>query len=231
MDVELSTRTRREQGRELPLLVWRFPTPVRVIGSAPHGGGVGVRRWAINAQVPAGYARRDPDHHLGQLGISLGLAGRGVGMLTAADVRRYTCGVDGGVEATATVGLGHPILAAAADEGCADLVGTINLVVLVPERLPGVSEVIRPDHHDVANAIGAAIASVSGQVDRIFQFGPGGRSAAVEEAKGEAHDQAVRAGADPDAVEIVEVEELPLAYLNTPAVRIRVKAAGPLSWL
>jgi len=103
--------------------------------------------------------------------------------------------------------------------------------VLVPERLPGVSEVIRPDHHDVANAIGAAIASVSGQVDRIFQFGPGGRSAAVEEAKGEAHDQAVRAGADPDAVEIVEVEELPLAYLNTPAVRIRVKAAGPLSWL
>lgn len=135
MDVELSTRTRREQGRELPLLVWRFPTPVRVIGSAPHGGGVGVRRWAINAQVPAGYARRDPDHHLGQLGISLGLAGRGVGMLTAADVRRYTCGVDGGVEATATVGLGHPILAAAADEGCADLVGTINLVVLVPERL------------------------------------------------------------------------------------------------
>jgi len=135
VDVQLSTRTRREQGRELPLLVWRFPAPVRVIGSAPHGGGVGVRRWVINAQVPAAYARRDPDHHLAKLAISLGLAGRGVGMLTAADVRRYTCGADGGVEVTATVGLGHPILAAAPDEGCADLVGTINLLVLVPERL------------------------------------------------------------------------------------------------
>jgi len=37
-----------------------------------------------------------------------------------------------------------------------------------------------------------------------------------------------RAGADPDRVEIVELEELPLAYLTTPSVRIRAKAAGPL---
>jgi len=27
---------------------------------------------------------------------------------------------------------------------------------------------------------------------------------------------------------IVELEELPLAYLTTPSVRMRVKAAGPL---
>jgi N-methylhydantoinase A/oxoprolinase/acetone carboxylase beta subunit len=101
--------------------------------------------------------------------------------------------------------------------------------VLVPERLPGVSELIRPDHHDVANAVGAAIASVSAQVDRVFQFGPGGRSAAIDEATRQAREQAVRAGARADQIEIVEVEELPLAYLNVPAVRMRVKAAGPLS--
>jgi N-methylhydantoinase A/oxoprolinase/acetone carboxylase beta subunit len=48
--------------------------------------------------------------------------------------------------------------------------------ILVPDRIPGVSEVIRPDHFDTANAVGAAIASVSGQVDRIFHLGPeGGR--------------------------------------------------------
>jgi adenosylcobinamide amidohydrolase len=90
----------------------------------------------LNAQVPASYARRDPDHHLAQLGISLGLAGRGVGMLTAADVRRYTSGFDDGVEVTATVGLGHPIRAAApASDTPVPLVGTINLMVVVPERL------------------------------------------------------------------------------------------------
>jgi len=103
--------------------------------------------------------------------------------------------------------------------------------VLVPDRVPGVREVIRPDHHDVANAIGAAIAAVSGQVDRIFHPGQGGRRQAIDEAQAEACDQAVRAGADPEAVEIVEMEELPLAYLTNPAVRIRVKAAGPLSWI
>jgi len=136
VDVKMQTRTRREAGGELPLLLWRFASPMRVIASAPHGGGLGVRRWVLNAQVPTSYARRDPDHHLAKLGVSLGLAGRGVGMLTAANVLGYTTAFDHGVEAVATVGLGHPTLAAAPDEGRAViLVGTINLLVLLPERL------------------------------------------------------------------------------------------------
>jgi N-methylhydantoinase A/oxoprolinase/acetone carboxylase beta subunit len=103
--------------------------------------------------------------------------------------------------------------------------------ILIPDQLPGVSEVIRPDHFDAANAIGAAIASVSGQVDRIFHFGPGGRKAALDEASQEARDHAVAAGADPGTVQIVELEEIPLAYLTSPAVRIRAKAAGALGGL
>ncbi len=103
--------------------------------------------------------------------------------------------------------------------------------ILIPDELPGVSEVIRPDHFDAANAIGAAIASVSGQVDRIFHFGPGGRKAALDEASQEARDHAVAAGADPATVQIVELEEIPLAYLTSPAVRIRAKAAGALGGL
>jgi N-methylhydantoinase A/oxoprolinase/acetone carboxylase beta subunit len=102
--------------------------------------------------------------------------------------------------------------------------------ILVPDAVPGASEILRPDHHDVANAIGAAIASVSGEVDRIFQLGPGGREAAIAEASGEAVDRAVAAGAARDGVEVVEVDEIPLAYLTNPATRIKVKAAGPLAW-
>ena len=45
----------------------------------------------------------------------------------------------------------------------------------------------------------------------------------LDEARQIAHDEAVRAGADPAGVEIVTLEELPLAYLTTPAVRIRAK--------
>ena len=132
----------------------------------------------------------------------------------------------------------------AADDELADAIdrvktakGDLTLIavgggsILIPDELPGVSEVIRPDHFDAANAIGAAIASVSGQVDRIFHFGPGGRAAALEEASQDARDHAVAAGADPDTVQIVELEEIPLAYLTSPAVRIRAKAAGALGGL
>ncbi len=116
--------------------MWRFPAPLRAIASAPHGGGIGVRRWVVNAQVPLSYRRRDPGNHLRDMAVSLGLPGRGVGMLTAADVRYVRVADDGGVEVCATVGLGHPILAAAPDEaGPISLVGTINLVVVLPERL------------------------------------------------------------------------------------------------
>jgi adenosylcobinamide amidohydrolase len=134
--VDFLVRCRQEEGRSWPVLVWRSPVPVRMIASAPHGGGLGVRRWSLNAQVPPSYGRRDPDHHLTKLGISLGLAGRGVGMLTAADVRGRSIATDRDVEVTATVGLGHPTWAAAPPESRpVSLVGTINVVVLVPERL------------------------------------------------------------------------------------------------
>ncbi len=103
--------------------------------------------------------------------------------------------------------------------------------ILVPDSLPGVDKVIRPDHFDVANAIGAAIASVSGQVDRVFHLGAGGRQRALREAEEEARVHAIRAGADPDQIGVVEVEEIPLAYLTTPAVRIRLKVSGSLALL
>jgi len=129
-----------------------------------------------------------------------------------------------------------------ADELIADAIDRVKLVrgdrpliavgggsVVVPDRLAGVSEVLRPPHADVANAIGAAIAEVSGQVDRIFHPGPGGRDAVLEQARAEAREQAIRAGADPAAVEIVELDEIPLAYMTNYATRIRAKAAGPLA--
>ncbi|GAB3205450.1 hydantoinase/oxoprolinase N-terminal domain-containing protein [Marinactinospora thermotolerans] len=103
--------------------------------------------------------------------------------------------------------------------------------VLIPDTLPGVTEVIRPEHYDVANAIGAAIGTVSGQVDRIYPVGSaaGGRAKAIEAARQSAVENAVSSGADPKAVEIVEIDEIPLSYLREPAIRLRVKAAGPLS--
>ncbi|WP_296374841.1 hydantoinase/oxoprolinase family protein [Pseudonocardia sp.] len=99
---------------------------------------------------------------------------------------------------------------------------------LIPETLAGVAGVHRPENYDVANAIGAAIASVSGEVDRVFSYGKDGRDDALAEAVRLARDEAIRAGADPAHVEVMEIDEVPLAYLTEPVARVRVKAAGPL---
>ncbi|WP_405148110.1 hydantoinase/oxoprolinase family protein [Sphaerisporangium sp. NBC_01403] len=98
---------------------------------------------------------------------------------------------------------------------------------ILPGSVPGVSEVIRPADAAVANAVGAAIALASGRFETIAPAGAG-RAAAVERAKEEAAARAVAAGADSGRVEIVELTEVPLSYLPEPAVRVHVKAAGPL---
>mgnify|MGYP000656179686 CR=1 FL=1 len=89
-------------------------------------------------------------------------------------------------------------------------------------------EVIKPDHFAVANAVGAAIAQVSGEVDRVYALADIGREQALADARERAIDSAVAAGAARDTVEIVDVEDVPLAYLPGNATRVRVKAVGEL---
>jgi N-methylhydantoinase A/oxoprolinase/acetone carboxylase beta subunit len=98
---------------------------------------------------------------------------------------------------------------------------------LVPDPLAGVAEIVRPADGDVAGALGAAIALVGGHADIICPNRADRLRRSLEEARVSAMARAVHAGADPDRVEIVDVEEIPLSYLADPAVRIRVKAAGP----
>ena len=101
--------------------------------------------------------------------------------------------------------------------------------VLVPGAVPGFDMVVRPgEHAAVANAVGAAIAQVGGEVDRMFALEARSREAALDEAKAEAAEQAVAAGADPATVEIVDVDEIPISYLPGGITRIRVKAVGEL---
>lgn len=132
------------------LLVWRARTPWLAISSAALGGGIGLRRWIINATVPIDYDRPDPGAHLAQMAAEFALSGPGVGLMTAVDVAGYVVAADDGVRVAATVGLGQPewaaapeadrLLPLAADAGHADLdapprPGTVNIVAFVPVRL------------------------------------------------------------------------------------------------
>lgn len=118
------------------VLVWRLPAPLLTISSGPLGGGLGMRRWVLNATVPNGYARTDPDAHLAELAGALRLRGEGTGFLTAVDVREVVHRDDGGVRASVTTGIGaHPTWAAAPAPVAATGPGTINAVCFAPVRL------------------------------------------------------------------------------------------------
>ena len=97
---------------------------------------------------------------------------------------------------------------------------------LVPKRLPGISEVVHVRHQAVANAVGAAIAQVSGEIDQIFQNLS--RDDAISAARRLAETRAAEAGADAGTLEVVEVEDLPLAYLPGNSLRVRVRVVGDI---
>src|SRR5262245_59749619 len=98
---------------------------------------------------------------------------------------------------------------------------------LVPDTLPGVSKVIHVEHGDCANAVGAAIAQVSGECDQIFKDMT--RRDAIAAAQGIANDRAVAAGADRKTLGTIESEDMPLAYLPGNSVRVRVRVVGDVA--
>lgn len=90
------------------------------------------------------------------------------------------------------------------------------------------AEVIIPPHHAVANAIGAAIAQVGGETDRVVALDALTRAAVLEQARQEAIGKVLSAGADPASARVVDLDEVPLSYLPGNVARLRVKAVGDL---
>jgi N-methylhydantoinase A/oxoprolinase/acetone carboxylase beta subunit len=101
--------------------------------------------------------------------------------------------------------------------------------VLVSRDVRGAARMVKPEHFEAANAVGAAIAQISGETDRVYSLDKLSRADAIADAKTEATNRAIAAGADAESIAIVDVEDVPLAYLPGNATRIRVKAVGDLA--
>lgn len=137
--------------------------------------------------------------------------------LVAAAVDEIHRLVEDGIDRMKTSGDGTPLI----------LVG--GGAVLIDREIKGVSETSIQAEAGVANAIGASIAQVGGEVDKVFAYDSIGRETAIESATAEAKEDAIAAGAIPDSIEVMDMDEVPLAYIPGGAVRLRVKVAGDLS--
>ncbi|NVK54731.1 MAG: hydantoinase/oxoprolinase family protein [Alteromonadaceae bacterium] len=101
--------------------------------------------------------------------------------------------------------------------------------VIAPSQLKGASEVIRPGHASVANAVGAAIAQVGAEVESIISYDATPREQALATIKQQAVAKAINAGAANDSVKIIDLDEVYLSYMPGNMVQIRVKAVGDLN--
>ncbi|KAJ7671643.1 hydantoinase/oxoprolinase [Mycena polygramma] len=108
--------------------------------------------------------------------------------------------------------------------------------IIVPSELKGVEEIIIPPFHSVANAVGAAVANVSGDIDTIEILQGQKLHEVLGRIKTQAITKAIVAGAEEHSVSIADINILPVQYVTNQATRIIVKAIGELgipneSWL
>ena len=156
-------------GRPRPVLVWRCSEPVRALGTAAVGGGLGERSWILNAEVTIEY-HRDPDAHIRLIAAELGLdPTTGTGMVTAARVLDVTSSSDDGASCDATVGVSTPAWAAAPDGAFSRWTpGTINLVCWVPAPLTDAA---------LANAL---VTATEAKAQALFESGVPGTGTASD---------------------------------------------------
>ena len=100
--------------------------------------------------------------------------------------------------------------------------------IILPEKISGAATVLKPAHFGCANAIGSAISKVSGTYEKLMSYDELPREQSLEKAKQEAIALAVEAGAVESSVEIIEMEDVPLAYYPGNTNRVKIKAAGDL---
>jgi len=100
--------------------------------------------------------------------------------------------------------------------------------VMLDNTIDGL-KVIKPQHNDLANAVGAAIAQVSGQVSKVILIDDKiDRESAIKQVTDEATKLAVDRNADPNTINVLAVSDMPLSYLPGNNLLINVTVVGDL---
>lgn len=103
--------------------------------------------------------------------------------------------------------------------------------VLVTGNLKAASVLHRPENAGVANAIGAAIAQIGGESERLVSYSTLPRDEAIKAVTDEAVGRAVEAGADASTVRVAEIDETAIPYMDEGNTRVRVKVIGDIAVL
>ncbi len=101
--------------------------------------------------------------------------------------------------------------------------------LLVTEKLAAASEMLCPEHAGVANAIGAAIAQIGGEVERLVSYAKTPREQVIRQVTQEATAIALAAGADQKTIRVADIEETTISYMAEGSTKLRVKMVGDIA--
>lgn len=101
--------------------------------------------------------------------------------------------------------------------------------ILVQEDLRAASQTLRPENAGVANAIGAAIAQIGGEAERLVSYRQQSREEVITEVTEEARQRAVAAGASKETIRVADMEETAIPYMDEGSTRLRVKVIGDIA--
>ncbi|EAQ98167.1 hydantoinase/oxoprolinase N-terminal domain-containing protein [Congregibacter litoralis] len=102
--------------------------------------------------------------------------------------------------------------------------------VLMSRTLNNASQLLRPEHAGVANAIGAANAQVGREMERIVSYREHPRDSVLAELRAILTDELVAAGALASSIKVADIEEIAIAYMADESTRLRVKMIGDLNF-
>ena len=202
---------------------------------------LGLGGGSVVAEDGARVGPRSLGHRLVREGLAFG--GK---TLTATDIM-VAAGRMGVGDAARTRGVPSATVAAALAQIKAMLLngvekmqpgGTAVPIVLVGGGAPlaaaplaEVGQVLAPKHAEVANAIGAAVAQIGAEAERLLPYDRVGREAAMDQVRAEAIRKAVQSGAEPASVRVADVEETAIAYMDGNMTRLRIKVVGEIGQL
>lgn len=98
---------------------------------------------------------------------------------------------------------------------------------LLPKHIEGASEVLFPEHLEVANAFGACIAQISSEEELVINTLQKSEEVALQELLDKVTINLLSNGADKKSVKVLTKEITPLAYLPS-TVKLKVKVCGDL---
>ena len=99
---------------------------------------------------------------------------------------------------------------------------------LIGNAITGISDIQRPPNCEVANAVGAALAQVSGECEILHHPRTEARDKALAKASKLAQKKALENGAMTKGLEIISIDEIPIPYMAEETVRIHARAVGNL---